>query len=75
MAYVIDSIRHYIQRNKKIPASVTLMINKFLGYTGRLIKLKEQSGFEDAGFLKIEIESEDSIASKPWLIAKIEEME
>ena len=74
MVYVIDSIRHYIQRNKKIPGPVTLMINKFLSYTGRLIKIKEQSLYEDAEKLKTELEYENNIASKRWLIAKIEEL-
>ncbi|MGH2576017.1 MAG: hypothetical protein ACRDFC_10000, partial [Ignavibacteria bacterium] len=72
--YVIDSLKHYLKRNKNKISGHYEVVSKFLYYIGKIISIKNLKTNKDINSLKKEIEKNHDVAAKFWLIEKLEEL-
>ncbi len=71
VTYIIDAVKHYITRNKKLIGTNFDLINNLLIYLNKIIKVRLGKIKDSKTKLLNDIEEIPNIASKDWLIEKI----
>lgn len=68
--YIIDSVKHYIKRNRELIGSNFMIVDNFLNTVRKLQRLKFKTSLKEYKNLKNYIKREESIYSKDWLLQK-----
>lgn len=68
-----DTFRNYLKRNKVFPSRYKIAANNLIKYVLRLLKYP-YTPKEDLQLIRIEIENEAKLASRKWLIERLEEL-
>ncbi len=72
---LIEAVRNFISKNKKITKSLRLQAGNFVNYTKRLSNMKFSNSFKKIDLLKLKDEIlELEVINKNWLIEKAEEL-
>jgi len=72
---LIEAVRNFISKNKKITKSLRLQAGNFINYTKRLSNMKFSNSFKKIDLLKLKDEIlELEVINKNWLIEKAEEL-
>lgn len=71
---MINAFRNFLSTTNEISEIFKTQQLNFVNFYNRLLKMKADNKFEDAGFISKEIEKKDSVASKSWLVEKAEEL-
>jgi hypothetical protein len=72
---IIDSYKHFLSKTKQIPEDLYEQYYNFIGFTGKLIKIKTKTETMALDELKEEISSTKLLSFRGWLLEKISEME
>lgn len=72
--FLIDSYRHYVNNDKKVPKDINAKDLSFLLYLNKLVKIKFNNDYNALSRLKKNI-AESPYGGKEWLLEKIEELE
>lgn len=68
---LVNSMQKYINESKKVSFTLKEKINNFLKFTLKLIKEIDKGSQKDLVGLKYEIEKENQIRGKIWLLEKL----
>lgn len=74
---LVDSFRHFLKRNDKVRKLDFKMLNNFITYIKRLYGIKHsrlKTDKADLNFLKKELERNNEISSRKWLLERIDEL-
>ncbi len=71
---MVDSYRHFLNKNKEISENHKETFRNFLNYFYSLLKIKSLQSKEDPEFIKSQISSENRIISRHWLLEKADEL-
>jgi hypothetical protein len=71
LGYIIDAMTHYIKRNKNLIGTNYELIYNFLAYLNKIIRIKLGKKIDDKAGLLQKITLQQNIASRDWLIEKI----
>jgi len=69
--YIIDSVKHYIKRNRELIGGNFMIVDNFLNTVRKLQRLKFKFNLKEYNSLRKYIKREESIYSKDWLLQKI----
>lgn len=72
--FLIDTFKHYASDSKEISEDTRASVKNFLKYFSKLLKMKNNSGFSEYGFLKNEIEKDTFLYHREWLFDKLNEL-
>jgi hypothetical protein len=73
--FITDSYKHFLSKTKVIPENLYEQYYNFIGFTGKLIKIKTQTSHMLPAVLKDEINSTKLVAYRGWLLEKITELQ
>lgn len=73
--YVIDSLKHYLRRNKALLGDFYKVVSRFLYYIVRIIKLGNKRNDKKQRLLLHELEKDNAVTAKFWLIEKLTEQQ
>ncbi|HMQ70032.1 MAG TPA: hypothetical protein PKC58_13705 [Ignavibacteria bacterium] len=68
---MIDAFKHNLKSNKDIPEALNKSYFNFLNSYLKLYNMKNKGSYDDAEYLRNEIENEAFMAQKNWLVEKI----
>jgi len=71
---MIDSMKHYISTTKDLNDTFKKRIGNFIKYSAELLKMKSSGKKSNAGLIKKQIQKEEYIEMRRWLINKAEEL-
>lgn len=71
---MINAFRNFLSTTDEISEIFKTQQLNFINFYNKLLKMKAENKFDDAGFIAKEIEKKDSVASKSWLIEKASKM-
>lgn len=71
VTYILDAVKHYIKRNKNLIGTNYELVYNFISYLNEIIKIRTGKSRESKAGLLRKIKSLHNIASKDWLIEKI----
>jgi hypothetical protein len=71
---MINAFRNFLATTDEIAEHFKNQHSNFLGFYNKLLKMKTDEKFSDAGFVEKEILQKDSVASKNWLVQKASEL-
>lgn len=71
---MVDSYKHFLSSTKEISDTYIIRNEKFLKYYFDLLKIKSGQSKEKPAFIKTQIEKEDKIVNKNWLLEKAKEL-
>jgi hypothetical protein len=74
LAYLLDSMRVYLNRNKEIPENRKVNFKNLIKFTKKLISMPPGNR-KAVAQIKQEVQQTGAIASRDWLLEKIAEME
>ncbi len=72
---LLDSYSHYLSRNKHIPVHLKERYQNFVKYSEKLIRLKFKKKYVTAFRLREEIQKNNNIEYKGWLLQRLDELE
>ncbi len=72
--YVIDSVKHYLARNRRKVSSIYSSGMKYLNYVRKLLKYRVKPVQNKITKTIIQLEKETGMASKLWLLEKFNEL-
>jgi len=72
--YVIDSVKHYLARNRRKVSSIYSSGMKYLNYVRKLLKYRVKPIQNKITKTIIQLEKETGMASKLWLLEKFNEL-
>jgi len=71
---LINAFRNFLSSTDEISENFKTQHLNFVNFYNRLLKMKSESNFKDAGFLQSEISKKDTVAAKSWLIDKVKQL-
>lgn len=71
---MINAFRNFLSTTDEISEIFKTQQLSFVNFYNKLLKMKVDNKFDDAGFIAKEIEKKDSVASKAWLINKASDL-
>lgn len=71
----IDSFKHFLSYTDTLQEGSIVNGKNFIGFVMKLLKLKERNDINELGFFKKQVEEENNINEKTWLLEKIKELE
>ena len=74
---LVDSFRHFLKRNDKVRKLDFKMLNNFITYIKRLYAIKHGSikfDKSDLNILKKDLEKNNEVSSRKWLLERIDEL-
>lgn len=69
--YILDSVNHYIKRNKALIGINYMIVENFLKTVRKLLRLRNKYNSKEHNILKKYIYDEEGIYSKEWLLQKV----
>jgi hypothetical protein len=75
LLYFIDSTRHYIAGNPQVTELRRVYYFSFLKYIKKIVFIREKKDFEKIQSVRNEIEKNNEISNKKWLLEKLDEVE
>jgi len=70
----IDSTKHFLNSNSSISEIIRIQIHTFIKYIHKIVFLRENKDQAEINALKKEIKSVEEVASKKWLLEKLDEL-
>ncbi len=70
----VDATKHFLSSNPSISEIIRIQIHTFIKYIHKIVFLRENKNQSEINSLKEEIESVEEIASKNWLLEKLDEL-
>ncbi|NOS84654.1 MAG: hypothetical protein HOP31_05895 [Ignavibacteria bacterium] len=74
LLHYVDATKHFLNSNPSISEIIRIQIHSFIKYIFKIVFLKESRDQAEINALKKEISSIEEIASKKWLLEKLEEL-
>ena len=71
--YILDSVNHYIKRNKEQIGINYIIVDNFLKTVSKLLRLRYKYNLKEHNFLKKYVAGEEGIYSKEWILQKVNE--
>ena len=75
LLYFIDSTRHYLVNNPLVTELRRVYYFSFLKYIKKIVFIREKKDFDKIPGVRNEIEKNDKISNKNWLLEKLDELE
>ncbi len=71
----VDATKHFLSSNHSISEIIRVQIHTFIKYINKIVFLRENKDPLEISILKKKLESVEEVASKKWLLEKLDELE
>jgi hypothetical protein len=74
LLHYVDATKHFLSSNPSVSEIIRVQIHTFIKYINKIVFLRENKDQVEINVLKKEIESVEEVASKKWLLEKLDEL-
>ncbi len=74
LLHYVDATKHFLSNNPSISETIREQIHTFLKYIHKIVFLRENKNQVETKIVRKEIEAAQEIASKKWLLDKLDEL-
>jgi hypothetical protein len=74
LLHYVDATKHFLSSNPSVSEIIRLQIHTFIKYINKIVFLRENKDQAEVNSLKKEIQSVEEVASKKWLLEKLDEL-